>query len=280
MTTINWNITTIDGQEYVVFDVTKFRVPLNWDPSGNFFFAVAVPDGGVGSIPALAQGDDGETPEIDNVINFTALAWDDPTAAFASWTETSPNVYKLNLGLHEGEPGEDGDTVLDPTDFGTPTAGQILVVDPAETGFDYQTQKVGDRYIPASLNSTPSGNSAYTLGVVSVPAQDWDWRPEVSGWCVFTGTGADVQVDLIARLDGESAGNEVGRGKGVVGVNSTGIPTVLVDGIPAGSADAYDKVLAGASATIHLRAERQSGAETFTTSNTTTRFKVRVCPVP
>lgn len=264
--------------------MAKFRIPLDWDPSSNMFIAVAAPDGGVGGFPALVQGDPGDTPELDNNINFTALDWDDPTGDFASWTETAPNIYKLNLGLHTGEPGVAGSSLLDPTDYGTPLYKKILIVNAATTGFEYQTQKVGDRYIPASINNTPSGNSGFTLCPVGIPAQDFDWRPSVSGQCVITGTGTDVRVDMIARLstvgisNGETAGNIVGRAFGIAGQNP---PThILSSGPPAGSGDTYDKVLQGNAATVYCRVERQSGIETFTTSNATTTFEVRVNPVP
>ena len=242
------------------------------------FMAVCTPDGGVGSFPALVQGDPGVTPDIDTVINLVPLEYDDPTADGAFWTETSPNVYKLTLALHQGTPGEDGTSVSNPTSYGTPVHKKILQVNAAATGFEYVSRGVGDRYIPASIANTPSGNAAFTLCSVGVPAQDFAWRPEVSGQCVVTGTGADVAVDLVARLNNESAGNIVGRGIGMAGVAP---PThVLVSGPPAGSADTYDKVSAGAAATIFFRAERQSGVETFTTSGATSTFCVRVCEVP
>jgi hypothetical protein len=79
VTVTNWNVTTIDGQQFLVIDVAKIRVPLDWDPSSNVFIAVAAPTGGVLNYPVLAKGDPGVTPDIDTVINYTALSWDDPT---------------------------------------------------------------------------------------------------------------------------------------------------------------------------------------------------------
>ena len=142
----------------------------------------------------------------------------------------------------------------------------------------FTSPKVGDRYIPASINNTPSGNPTYTLCVVSLPAQNFDWRPVVDGWCVVTGTGPNVSVDLVARLNSELGGNEVGRGPGIAGVNPP--PHIMVTGPPTGSAPDYDKVSAGYPALIYFRAERQSGSDYFTTTEARTRFRVKVDPVP
>lgn len=361
----------IDGKEYLVIDVAKFRIPMDWDPSSSMFIAVAAPDGGLGSFPGLVQGDPGVTPVIDTAINFTVLADGDPTPDSASWTSTATNTYKLNLALHQGAQGDAAAfNLVDADDLaGSPVAGRIIAVTSASnsyfltltgpptsggytlsyngfttssiahnasaatiqtalallsgigtvtvtatgttgkftvaisnttsvltvgtstlvggsvvttktSGYEYVTPKVGDEYWPASILSTPSGNSAYTLCQVSIPAQPWAYRPQVSGWCVITGTGADVQVDLIARLNDQAAGNILGRGRGKIGQNADGSATVLVSGPPSGSVAGYNVVAAGAAATIFFRAERQSGSNTFTTAGSATQFSVRVCPVP
>lgn len=280
MPVTNWNLTYIDGVQYLVIDVAKFRIPVEWDPSSNMFIAVAAPDGGLGSFPALVKGDDGDTPDIDTVIDFEALTWDDPTPAYASFTEIASNVYQLSLGLHEGEPGDVVPFALEnATDLdGSILADYIIVVNATSDGFEYQVPRCGDRFIPATINNTPTGNPGYTLCSVAIPPMPWDWRPEVEGQCIVTGTGSDVTVDLVARLDDATSGNEVGRALGQAGQNP---PThVLFSGPPTGSSDSYDKVSANTSATVYLRAERQSGADTFSTSATDTRFKVRVHPVP
>lgn len=279
MTVTSWNTTVIDGKDYLVIEVAQLRVPLDWDPSSNVFIAVAAPTGGVMSYPALVQGDPGETPDLDNLINFTALDYDDPDSEEASWTETSPNVYKLNLKLRNGAPGLDGNTVLDPGDFTSPLPHQVIALNDDATAFVLVSQKVGDSYYPSAINNTPSGNAGYTLCAVGIPPQGFAWRPRVSGQCVVTGTGTDVAVDLLARLNGETGGNIVGRAIGGSGL--TPATHVLSDGAPwAVWNDAYDKVAAGATATIHLRAERRTGTDTFTTSASNTFFKVTVEPVP
>lgn len=313
MATETWNITTIDGKQYLVVDVAKFRIPLDWDPSSNMFFAVSYPDGGIGNFTALAKGDTGDVPTLSLPINLTELAAEDTTPASASFTQIAPGTYKLNLSLHRGAKGADGDTVLQPSDYGTGLAGDYLVVNAAGDAFALTPQRVGDRYIPATISPTPSGNAAYTLCTVAIPPQRFSWRPQVEGFCEITGTSADVKVDLVARLNNATAGNIVGRAtqpagpvpttttttgatgasgsSGATGTTTTTTTTsfvgpypfathVLSSTPPAGSAAGYDVVAAGASAVIYLRAERVSGSATFTTSATTTGFCVNVRPVP
>ena len=145
-----WNQTYIDGKPYLVIDVAKFRIPLDWDPSSNMFMAVAAPDGGLGNFPALVRGDDGATPDIDTVINFSALAWNDPTPDYASWTEVSANLYRLNLGLHTGEPGDSGEyNLIDADDLinftkRSESMRQLLMI----IKDYYSLNRLWDRYLP------------------------------------------------------------------------------------------------------------------------------------
>lgn len=271
-----WTTVDVGGVDYWEIETARFRVPVDWVPGSQMFIAVAAPTG-QGSFPAAVKGDDGATPTISTTINLTALDYGDAAADSAEWTETDPNTYELDLVLHKGPPGDDGDTVLNLEDYGTPTAGKLLVVNSAADDLEYQTQPVGDRLIPATISNTPSGNTGYTLCSLGVAAQDFDWRPVVSGQTVVTGTGSDVRVDLLARLNNAAAGNIVGRGFGVAGAGPN--PIILSDGPPAGSAETYDKVAAGSAAVIYLRCERQSGTDTFTTSASTTTFSVTVKPI-
>jgi hypothetical protein len=294
--TANWNVTTIDGVEYLVINTAQFRIPLDWDPSSNMMIAVAAPNAavpiGVGGFPALVTGAPGPAPVLSDIINFTGLAATDTTPDSASFSLIGTNLYQLNLTLHDGVAGPPGGTaVLGGSDVaGTPVPGQIMVVNPAGNGLTFVPQRVGDRFVPASIASCPSGNAAFTLCSVPVPAQLFDWRPVVSGQCVVTATGLDLTVDLIARLSntntdgGETTGNEVGLAIGLpAGSWLTGpTPTnqVLEAGPPPGSGDSWDRVPAGQIATVFFRIERQTGSDTFTTSAATTRFGVRVAPCP
>jgi hypothetical protein len=250
---------------------------LDFDPNSNMFIAVAAPTGGLGSFPALVKGDAGDAASLDSV-NFTALEADDITPDSASFTETSPGHYVLNLALHKGPQGATGDTVVTPSDFGTPIVGKIPVVNSTLDNFELKSQKVGDRFVAASINNAPSGNPLYTLASIAVPAQDFDWRPEVTAQCLFTHTNNNVRVDLIARLNDQTNGIILGRGFGTA--NQTNDVVNLCSGPPTASSATYDKVIAGASAIIYLRGERIAGTGTFTTTSDTTWFCVKVNPIP
>jgi hypothetical protein len=114
--------------------------------------------------------------------------------------------------------------------------------------------------------------------VVSIAAgtYDFDYRVEVEAQTIVTATGANCAVDLVARLNGETGGNDIGR---CFGLGGTKDRLIIGGGYPAGSADGWDKVSAGAGCTVHLRTEQQSGSDTYSTSSTTTRFVVKVRPV-
>jgi hypothetical protein len=258
-------------------------IPVN--PSTGVAQLILRPQGGMlVGVPAIEKGDPGVPSEMDTTVNFTELAYDDPTAASASLTEitppteTTPGVYRLNLAVHEGQPGDDGAAVITPADYGTPAYQQLLSVDATTTGFELVYPKVGDSHSPASLNNTSSGNPNSTLGVISIPSNTYpfDWRPRVYAHTVVSGEASDVRVDLIARLNGESGGNIIGRCPGIAQTERL----TLLPGKPAGSGDAWDRVAANAAATIHLRCERQNGSVTYTTSASTTGFSVEVQPIP
>jgi hypothetical protein len=243
------------------------------------FIAFADPGSSLGNFPAIAKGDAGDAATLDTTVPLTVLDYGDPTADSAALTSLSPTLWQLSLTLHKGAPGVDGTSTLDPTAYGTPVSKQILIVNPTVDGFIYQTQKVGDRYYPASATPVTSGNANFTLCTVSVPVQDFDWRPQVRGSVIVTGTGTDVAVDLIARLGDETAGAEVGRAFGLPGQNPP--PHVLSAGPPPGAGADSDRVLAGAGPTIiYLRTEKQSGADYYTTTAAQTRFSVKVDPIP
>lgn len=283
-----WNKVTKDGRDWLVVDLAQLHVPLDWDPSSNMFLAVAAPSAGFGTalanFPALVQGDPGPAPTIEGV-DFTPLAYDDPTPNVAEFDLVAPAttltgpVYRLNLALHMGPPGEDGTTSIDMDSItGTPIFKRMIQVNASATGFEFVSPKVGDLYVPASINSTAIGNPNSTLAPVVIPAQDFDWRPEVVGHTIVTPESTpDVRVDMYARLNGETNGNIIGSCPGIV--NAT--ERLHFSPVPApGSADSFNKVLAGQSATIHQRVERQAGTKTYSTSASTTRFGVRVHPIP
>ncbi len=267
--TITWN-----GKRYLRWE-GLLLVPLDFDPSSGVIVAVA-PPGGLANLPALVKGDNGLAPTLQEDAEVTEIEWDDPSAVTTQWVLVTPGtdliapLYKEIKTQRKGPPGADGTlTILSATDLsGTSGARKML-------GVTFATQKVGDTYWPATITEA-SADSTQTLGVVNVPAQDFDWRPSVRGGSVVTGGGTgDCVVQLYARLNGETSGNIVARSMPRSGIVQ---PHELIAAPPAGSADSFNKVSAGASATIHLRAERISGADTF--GSASTLFGVKVDPVP
>lgn len=276
-----------EDEKYYIW-TGDIRIAKTFDPTSKSAIILLGPDGGIAEIPALVKGDPGQPATIDSAINFTALAWDDPTVDSATFTtlvpgsETTAPVYRLNLSLHKGSPGAAGQSsILSASDVtGTATDGYYLTKTTVSgTGkATWTAPKVGDQYWPASISNT-SGTDGQnrTLCSVSIPAQPFDWRPRVHGQVVVSGT-ANTRVDLIARLDNAASGDIVGRAFGQVG--ATPPTAVLVSGVPAGSASTVGKVAAGASAVVFLRAEQQaSTTDTYTTAGVTTSFMVEVAPI-
>ena len=273
---------TDDGLWYI-FD-GEIKIPV--EPSTGAPILLLRPSGGVGqAIPAVDAGAPGKHAELSTTINFTELAYDDPTPAGASFTTITPptdsvaGVYRLNLTLHEGAPGASGTTTIVPSTYGTAIARKILIVDPANTAqFILASQRVGGRHYPVSIANAASGDTNKTLATVAIPAgtYDFDYRVEVEAQTIVTGTGANVSVDLVARLNDETGGNDIGRGFGIGGTKDR---LIIAGGAAANPADGWDRVTAGSGCTVYVRTEKQSGSDNYTTSSATTRVKVTVLPI-
>lgn len=287
MPVTNWNTAVIDGANYLIVDLAKLRIPLDWDANGNVFLAVSAPDGIDGdalfSYPALVKGDQGDTPTLDQVVDLTVLEYTDPTPDSASLVPISPGVYQLQTTQRKGPKGDTGSVVLHLADdlTGSLTPGSTLIVNSAGNGFVVAGIKVGDWYIGNPVD-TPTGNPSYTNCVVPVPAQTFDWRPHCDGYTIAdAGLGIDCITDYVARLNVgtgplNTSGNELARCVGLTFKERL----ILSGGPPSGSADAWDRVPAGQPANILFRVERTAGWDTATTSHTTTRCRVKVDPVP
>lgn len=270
-----------DGRKWLQVDLARFEMPLDWSPDSNMYLLIAG-DAGVGGFAALAKGDPGFSPSIE-LTSFIELAEDDPTPASAALTLIAPAtpisgpVYGLDLALHAGGKGDDGAAIITPDDYGTPEVGQMLVVASGGATFELVSPKVGGMFWPAAITSVPGGTTAgYTMAEVLVPARKFDWRPDVEGCATIAGSGSNLRVDLVARLN-SSSGNVVGRCYGVAGQNDR---LQLTSGPDAGANDTVNKVLAGEDATIFFCTERQSGTASYSALNNYARFSVKVVPVP
>lgn len=269
---------TADGQYFMAEG--KVLIPV--DGSGSAVIMVRPDTTFVGSgFTAVETGPPGPPPTFDDTVNLTALAPGDPTVDFASLTTLTPPTattaghYRLNLGLHTGADGADGDTVLTPTDYADlPIPGQVLVVDDTGTDFVLASRKIGGLHLPASISNTGPGNARSTIAVASVApgTYDFPYRLVVSGQTVVTGTGDNVAVNLVARLDDENGGNIIGLGFGVGGAVDR---LTLCDGPPRNSPNSWGVIPAGSGCTVYLRCEQVAGSDTYTTSADTTWFSMR-----
>lgn len=279
---------TEDSQYYIwTGDV---RIPKSYDPSTKSAIILLGPEGGIAEIPALVKGDPGQPATFDSAINFTALAYDDPTADSATISTLTPGtsstapVYRLNLALHKGSPGATGTSaVLTASDVtGTATDGYYLTKTTVSGvgKATWSAPKVGAQFWPASISNTSgSDGQNRTLCSVSIsPAPAFDYRIRVHAQTIITGT-ANTRVDLIARVDNATSGDIVGRGFGIAGATTDRI--TAVSSIAPGSASTVGKIAGGSTTTVFLRAEQQaSTSDTYSTTGVTTSFLVEVVPIP
>lgn len=266
-----WPTVTSNGVDYYQ---VPCLVPKETDPDSGAYIFFAKPLAGVSGIPGLVQGAPGKHTEFQTgPVDYTPLAYDDPTASSLSIVEVTPGsetasqVVKVVAALHDGVPGADGTTSIDLDSVGgTAAAGKSIVVNASVDGFDYATPWTGGMHWPATVTEASAQSAGVTLSTITVASNTYlsDWRPVVFAGSTITGSTADVQVDLIARLNAAD-GPVIGR---AYGVNGTFDKLVIIPGPDAGSASTVNKVTAGAAATVYIRAEKQSGTATFSTSNT------------
>ena len=277
-------VTDSDGKTWYIWDFqAKFAYPF--DPDAPVFLLAAPPGGaGVANAPFLIKGDSGLPALIDADINLTELEYDDPTPGSATFTELTPGsdvasqISRLNLVIHKGAPGVDGTSTLDPTDYGTPVAKRILVVNSGANGFEYSPQRIGGRYWPTAINEAGAGTTAgYTQATIAIGANTipYDWQPRVFGTAIVTGSGSDVRVDVVARLNA-SNGAVVGRGYGIGGVTDR---LALISGPDTNASSASVTVTANTAATIYFRTEKQGGTDTYSTGASPSRFCLEIAPV-
>ena len=264
-----WTRVTFGGKEY--WQVESLAL-VEVDPQGQTLFFVGTPQGGVGVLGPLVKGDAGPHSEFQEAVDFTPLAHDDPTppsvkvVEVTPASESQPQIVKLQLALHEGEPGQDGTTSIDMGSLGgTVAAGRPLVVNAGADGIDAAAPWVGGMHWPASLSNAPGGTTAtLVVGTITVAAGTYlrDWRPLINAGCHVAGSSSDLRVDLVARL-GAANGPVVGRATGQAGDRDR---LILVSGPDAGAADGTNRIPAGEAATIYLVLEKQSGSATYSSS--------------
>lgn len=291
-----WSEYTWDGVDGWLWDAKAF-VSKDYDPETGVCVIFLAPPGGRATVPAIATGPSGPPPtlltpvvtEIEPGDTMPAWSWEVVTPGSAGVAST----LKLHAYSRKGTAGVSGSTVLlSATDLvGTPAAGYFpaYVVDKglaaggAATGTGgalWTPQKVGGVYWPASIANTTSGDGPQrTIAqTASIPEQPFAWRPRPFAQSIITPTGSDVRVDLIARVGNASTGDIVGRCYGIAAATER---QTITPGPETGSASTVGQIAAGVGPTVvYLRGERQSGADSFGTAGSTTRFYVEVAPLP
>lgn len=251
-----WTDYTWDGIDGRLWDGKVF-LSDDYNPETGVAIVFLAPPGGMAAIPAIATGATG--------------------AAGATGATGGTGAT--------GASGATGSLLGAPDIVGSPTAGYTVVYSAtAGTGSTpagvWTPPGIGGGYWPASIASTTSADGAQrTLATVTVPSFPFDTRVECSGQSILTGTGPDCTADLIARVSNATSGDIVARKYGLP--LTTPRDLTLIPGPVAGAATSLGKITANAGTiSIYLRAERQTGADSFSTSSSTTSFYVKVVRLP
>jgi hypothetical protein len=278
---------SVDGNSLVISNAT-ITVENAFDQSNGAAVIIITPANGLGTLPALLQGQSGLPPVLRNVNMTQVPSGTDLPSPPATWTLIAPGgpgvaaVYDLNVSINAGPSGEAGSySIGGSTDLsGSASNNYTLVWNAIEDQFEYAPLYLGATYWPSTISST-SGFTAQgtprTLTQISVPALPFAWTPAVVGQTVVTGT-VNTVIELSANL-GSVSGQQVAVGFGVSGqANQT---VVLQQGIPAGSAAGYGQVSANSSATIVISATQTANTtDSWSTSNLTSSFQLTPNPTP
>lgn len=272
----------------------QVRVVNGFNPDTGVAYLILTPDGGVGSIPFLAQGLPGLPPVFDSITVEEVDPGDplpSPNPVVTTVTaggSGEASHYTLKFYVHKGDTGATGTNEissasdLDPAVTLDSTANKYTLVYNSTTELWVPTaQKIGDAYVPSAIAATAFNNvSPRLLASVTIAAQPFDWRPRCFGSTVVTGS-ADTRVDLVARVNDPASGAQVGYAKGLAGAAPPGL--VMIPAAPAGSSmpGSHGKVLAGNAATIYLRAEQKAPSNNSwsTPASPDTTFWVEVSPL-
>jgi hypothetical protein len=271
---------SVDGNSIVITNCTV-TVDNAFDPTTGVATITITPTGGLGTLPALVDGQSGPSPQLRN-LNLTQVpygtALPNPAGSFTTIVPPgSPGVsavYDMNISLNSGAPGSlSAYTLSGASDIsGSPAAKNVITRNSSNNGFVYSPRLVGPLGWASSYNDTSgTGAGPRTLTQLTIPAQTFAYYPICIGSTVVNGT-ANTQVNLQAYV-GSTAGNLVGIGFGVAGVPAQTV--ILQPGIPAGSNGTYGQVASGSTATLIFAATQvASTVDAWSTSKNTTSFLV------
>lgn len=266
------------------------------NPDSGVAYIIITPAGGVGSLPFMSTGLPGQ-PTLFTSISFVQLAAGaalpvpNPTQTLIDPGGAGlPAKYSLTFYGNAGPTGSAGtpsfagasDLAASPA-LGALTDTFTLIYRNSDGKFVLTAQRNGDSWPSATIAATAFNNtSPRLLSTIAVPAQPFDWRPRVFAQTIVTGS-IDTRVDLFARITDPASGAQVGYARGLTGINSAGVQTVMIPANPAGSTvpGAYGKIGAGAGVSIYLRAEQvgPSSNPWSTPASPDTTFQVEVQPL-
>lgn len=248
------------------------------------------PAGGLGDLPVFAQGVPGLPPIIDSATVEVIAPGD--TVPPPEYTRISPggpgtaSHYTVKHYVPKGDAGAAGSPTnigSAPDVTGTPTDKYTLVYASSDSKYHIQAQKVGETFSPSSITSYSGNASSAVLATLNIPALPFDWRPQVSGFGVATGT-ANTHVELQVRINNSTTGDIVGAARGITGAGSGSIPAyplTLVRAFGGQITGSYGKIAANSAATIYFMAvQSATTTDAWSVVNSTCNFSIKVDPVP
>lgn len=283
---------SIDGNS-LVFDGTV-TITNATDITTGVATLMLTPSGGVGVLPALATGGPGLPALFDSIeviqVPFGSTPPDPQIIQTDPGGAGSSSHYRLVFGVNTGEQGPAGtmhiSTAADLENGppGSSTDHYMLKWVNADAAWKIVAQLCGGTASATSFVSAAGNATNATLASLTIAAQPFDWYPRVTGFAVPTGTG-NTHVDLVARLNNATTGDQVGFGPGMTGAGTTvpALPVHLVQafGGAIGPTLAYGKVSKGSAATIYMVANQTaSTSDSYSVPGTSCSFTVKVDPVP
>ena len=275
---------SIDGQSLIITDC-DITVPNAFDPVTGVATIIITPSGGVANIPALIQG----LPGLDSpprTVTVTQVApggvLPDPVVNIVTpGGAGTRTIWDLSFSVYSGAAGADAVlNILSALDLTGPLIDEyMLTYNSAGNVVMWAPQKCGGLHTPAAISTTSSTTtSPRVLAAVNIASYPFDWWPIVHAEVSVSSSAADTHVDLVARLNNATSGDQVGFGTGVTGIAP---PPIRIDGTGYGdvlTAD-YGKVFAGSAAIVYLVAV-QTGPSGNSWSTGAASMMIEVKPVP
>ena len=183
---------TVDGNSLTITDAT-FTLNNAFDATTGTATITITPDGGLGTLPGILEGQPGPPPNLAIGTVTTLSAGSSATASLTQLTpggNGTPSTYSLNLGIPIGSTGGDTFTSLIQGGIDALVNDATLVWDSVVSLFvpTVVTPPAAVTYYASSIDST-SGTTAgpRTLTQISIPSQSFPWVPQPSATCVVAG---------------------------------------------------------------------------------------------